>query len=129
MENLDKFLRKIEKNYLEKNKREEVDFHLNGEVYKVLLLTREEKLELLFSNAGRLKSLKEIYEWLKPIIYKCFGLKEAAIRAKEEGYIKTYYEVIELVFEPCEIKRIINFILRANKLGTFKTEELDFQKK
>lgn len=62
MNNLDKLLKKIEKNYLERNKREEVDFHLKGEVYRVSLLNRMEKMELLFSGYSKMNNLKEIYD-------------------------------------------------------------------
>ena len=130
MENLEKLLKKIEFNYHNKDKKETAEFKINDETYNVLLLNRSEKANLIFSRQnGDFNNLKEIYEWLKPVIYKSFQLKEAAIEAKERGFIKSYYDVVDMLFEPPDIIKIIEFLLKANNLQNFKNEELAFEKK
>lgn len=130
MENLEKLLKKIEFNYHNKDKKETAEFKINDETYNVLLLNRSEKANLIFSKQnGEFNNLKEIYEWLKPVIYKSFQLKEAAVEAKERGFIKSYYDVVDMLFEPPDIIKIIEFLLKANNLQNFKNEELAFEKK
>lgn len=130
MENLEKLLKKIEFNYHNKDKKEAAEFKINDETYNVLLLNRSEKANLIFSRQnGDFNNLKEIYEWLKPVIYKSFQLKEAAVEAKERGFIKSYYDVVDMLFEPLDIIKIIEFLLKANNLQNFKNEELAFEKK
>lgn len=130
MENLEKLLKKIEFNYHNKDKKETAEFKINDETYNVLLLNRSEKANLIFSRQnGEFNNLKEIYEWLKPVIYKSFQLKEAAVEAKERGFIKSYYDVVDMLFEPPDIIKIIEFLLNANNLQNFKNEELAFEKK
>ena len=130
MENIEKNLKKIEFNYHNKDKKETAEFKINDETYNVLLLNRSEKANLIFSRQnGEFNNLKEIYEWLKPVIYKSFQLKEAAVEAKERGFIKSYYDVVDMLFEPPDIIKIIEFLLKANNLQNFKNEELAFEKK
>ena len=130
MENLEKLLKKIEFNYHNKDKKETAEFKINDETYNVLLLNRSEKANLIFSRQnGEFNNLKEIYEWLKPVIYKSFQLKEAAVEAKERGFIKSYYDLVDMLFEPPDIIKIIEFLLKANNLQNFKNEELAFEKK
>lgn len=130
MENIEKLLKKIEFNYHNKDKKETAEFKINDETYNVLLLNRSEKANLIFSRQnGDFNNLKEIYEWLKPVIYKSFQLKEAAVEAKERGFIKSYYDVVDMLFEPPDIIKIIEFLLKANNLQNFKNEELAFEKK
>ena len=130
MENIEKLLKKIEFNYHNKDKKETAEFKINDETYNVLLLNRSEKANLIFSRQnGEFNNLKEIYEWLKPVIYKSFQLKEAAVEAKERGFIKSYYDVVDMLFEPPDIIKIIEFLLKANNLQNFKYEELAFEKK
>ncbi len=130
MENIEKLLKKIEFNYHNKDKKETAEFKINDETYSVLLLNRSEKANLIFSRQnGDFNNLKEIYEWLKPVIYKSFQLKEAAVEAKERGFIKSYYDVVDMLFEPSDIIKIIEFLLKANNLQNFKNEELAFEKK
>ena len=94
MQNLENILKKVEENYHAKDKKEKTEFNLKGETYEVILLNRLEKADLIFSKQnGNFKNLKEIYEWLKPVIYKSFQLKEAVIKAKEKGFITSYYEI------------------------------------
>ena len=130
MQNLENILKKVEENYHAKDKKEKTEFNLKGETYEAILLNRLEKADLIFSKQnGNFKNLKEIYEWLKPVIYKSFQLKEAAIKAKEKGFITSYYEISDMLFEPEDIIEIISFLIKANNLQNFKKEEFEFEKK
>lgn len=129
MKNLEQLLKKVEKNYTYKNKREKTEFTLNGEIYEVLTLTRDEKFDLMFSRHKDFKTYKDIYEWIKPFIYKTYQLKELALKAKEEGYINTYLEVVDMLFEADSIPLIVEHLFEINNLQTFKNEVLKLQKK
>ncbi len=129
MANLDKLLKKIEKNYNEKDKKEIFEYIYGDETFEVLSLNRAEKAEFIFSYKGKNQTFKEAYEWFKPWIYKSFQLKETAILAKENGYIKTFYEVVDMLFEPEDILSIMKFIYKINDLGNFTDEVNKLQKK
>lgn len=130
MENLESLLKKIEMNYHNKDKKEKTNFELNGETYEVILLTRKEKADLIFSKEFRTKeNIGDVYKWLKPTIYKSFQLKEAAIQALNQGYIKTHYDVIDFVFAPEDIPQVINFMFEANNIKNFIKEEIEILKK
>lgn len=129
MENLDKLLRKIEKNYSDKEKRETSTLTIKDNDYEVVTLTRSEKSDLFFSQTKELKTMKDIYKWLQPFIYKSLQLKPLALKAKEMGYINSYYEIIDMLFEVDEIAQIVKYIFKINNLENYKDEVLDFQKK
>ncbi len=132
MENIEILLKKIEENYQNRNKKEKTTLKIKDSIFEVEGLTRSEKLDLMFSlKAVERNSFGEIYEWMKPVIYKALNLKNVALKAKENGYIKTYYEVIEMLFEPDDILKIIEFIIEQNNLNpkSIFQEEVEFQKK
>ena len=129
MENLEKLLKTVEKNFTDKDKREKFEYVYNDNTFEVLTLTRKEKMDLMFSFSGDKTSQKDVYEWMKPCIYKTFQLKELAIRAKEEGYINTYYEIIDFLFEPEDFGNILSFIFKINNLKNFSKEVNELQKK
>lgn len=129
MGNLDKLLKKIEKNYFNKDKREKSTLTIKDIEYEVVTLTRGEKSDLFFSQTKELKTMKDIYKWLQPFIYKSLQLKDIANKAKEEGYINSYYEIIDLLFDVNEISEIIKHIFKINNLENYKNEVLEFQKK
>lgn len=129
MINFDKYLKKIEKNYQEKEKRTTTEFKIKDDVYEVILPNRSEKIELFLSKKAKFESVKDIFEWLKPTIYKSFQLKNLAIKAKEDGYINTYYEIIELLFDGEDIAKIIDFFLQHLNESQVLSKELEFQKK
>ncbi len=129
MTGLQELLKTVEKNYEDRNKRETAELEVGGKTFEVVLLTRAEKLDLYFSKKSEEVTFKSIYNWLKPVIYKCLQLKDLAVKAKEAGYIKNYYDVIEMLFSPCEIQEIIYFILQKNEMGFVAREEIEAQKK
>ena len=132
MKNVENLLNQIEANYLSKNKKEKFSLEIKNEIFEVEGLTRSEKLDLMFSlKTSEKGNFGEIYEWMKPVIYKSLKLKDVALKAKENGYIKTYLEVIEMLFEPEDILKIMEFIIEKNNLNpkaVFK-EKVEFQKK
>ena len=132
MENIENLLKKIEENYQNKNVRKKTTIEIKGSIFEVEGLTGSEKLNLMFSiKTGGKGNFGEVYEWMKPIIYKSLNLKDIAIKAKENGYIKTYLEVIEMLFEPEDILKIMEFIIEENNLNPKAVfqEEVEFQKK
>lgn len=130
MENIEKLLKKVEKNYSIKNKRETTQFDVGGETYEVLLPTRGEVAAIIFSKKIKgNETLKDLYDWLKPHIYKMFQLKELAVASIEAGFIKTHYEIIDTLFNADEIAKIIAFIMEKINPNDFLDKEIEFQKK
>lgn len=129
MENLEQLLKRVEKNFTEKDKREKVEYVYKDNTFEVLTMTRKEKMDFVFSYKGDKKNVAAFYEWMKPFIYKSFQLKELALKAKEEGYIKTYYEIVDFLFDPEDLTKIMKFIAEINNMSNFSNEVNDFQKK
>ena len=118
MANLDKLLRKIEKNYENNEQTETKECKVGEETYEVRTMTRKEKSDLLYSlkaEQGGYKMGDLVKLMIKPI-YNCFNLKELAIKAKDAGYIKAYYDVVEMLFEPIELMEIVAFMFEVNDL-------------
>ena len=133
MANLDKLLRKIEKNYENNEQTETNEYTIGGETYEVRTMTRKEKSELMYSikaQEGGYKIGDLIKLMIKPS-YNCFNLKELAVKAKDAGYIKSYYDVVEMLFEPMELMEIISYLFDTNGINTDKValEELEDIKK
>jgi hypothetical protein len=133
MANLDKLLRKIEKNYENNEQTETNEYTIGGETYEVRTMTRKEKSELMYSikaQEGGYKIGDLIKLMIKPI-YNCFNLKELAVKAKDTGYIKSYYDVVEMLFEPMELMEITSYLFDTNGINTDKValEELEDIKK
>ena len=124
MANLDKLLRKIEKNTETDAKPEITEFKIGDETFEVRKLTRKEKSELMYSlEVGKSTKTGDLVRLMIKPIYNCFNLKDLAIRAKEAGYIKTYYDVVETLFEPEQIFEIISYIFEINNLANEKDLE------
>lgn len=132
MANLDKLLKKIEKNYETNESTETHKYTIGGETYDVRTMTRKEKSELMYSLETKqdYKTGDLIKLMIKPIYYS-FGLKDLAVKAKDAGYIKTYYDVVEMLFEPEELFEITAYIFEINNLANDKTavEEIEDIKK
>jgi hypothetical protein len=125
MANLDKLLKKIEKN---KEAENEVTVHqlkVGDETYDVTTMTRSQKRDFMYAQGTSQESLTvgEITKKMKPFIYRSLDLKELAVRAKDAGYINAYYDVVEALFEPEQIIEIISFIMEINKIGVKDVEE------
>lgn len=132
MANLDKLLRKIEKNKETENEVKTYSLTVGDEKFDVKTMTRKEKRDFLYaqqSNNGNMTA-GDIIKIYKPFIYKALDLSQLAEKAKAEGLIKSYYDVVEALFDPVEILEIIGFISSINGIGedTIK-EEIDDIKK
>lgn len=132
MANLDKLLRKIEKNVETENDVKTYPLEIAGEKFEVKTMTRKQRRDFIYSqdaNGGNLKA-DELVKKMKPFIYNALDLSQLAEKAKDEGYIKSYYDVIEALFEPTEIFEIIAFIMKINNItGDEPTEEIEEIKK
>lgn len=116
MANLDKLLRKIEKNKETENDVKTFPFKVAGETFEVKTMTRKEKREFIYAqeaNNGNMTA-GDIVKKMKPFIYKALDLAQLATKAKDNGAIKTYYEVIDYLFEPEEVLEILGFIMQIN---------------
>ena len=123
--NLDKLLKKLEQNKNTENEQKTYPLTIGGETYEVKTMTRAKKREFLYANEvgqGKLK-VGEIVKRSIPFIYHSLGLSTLAERAKQNKLIVSYYDVVELLFEPDEILQIISFIMDINNLSDVKVEE------
>ena len=132
MANLDKLLRKIEKNKETENEVKTYPLEIAGETFEVKTMTRKERRDFIYAqdaSSGKIKP-EEMVNKMKPFIYRALNLAPLAEKAKEEGHIKSYYDVIEALFEPTEIFEIIAFIIKINNItGEEPVEELEEIKK
>ena len=127
MANLDKLLRKIEHNKETENDVKTYQLEVAGEKFDVKTMTRKEKRDFIYAQDANSDKLNadELVKKMKPFIYRSLELAPLAEKAKDEGLIKSYYDVIEALFEPEEIFEIIAFIMKINNIsGDEPTEEL-----
>ena len=118
MANLDKLLRKIEKNKETENEIKTYPLKVAGEEFEVKTMTRKEKRDFLYAQQGAKDvTAGEVIKMFKPFIYRALDLAPLATKAKDAGYIKMNYDVIEALFEPEEILEIIGFIQAINHLN------------
>ena len=124
MKNLDKLLRKIEQNIETENDVKTYPLKVAGEEFNVKTMTRKEKRDFLYAQQGSQNmTAGDIVKLYKPFIYKALELAPLATKAKDEGYIKNYYDVVEALFEPEEIMEIIGFICTINNIGETSVDE------
>lgn len=123
--NLNKLLKRIELNH---NEPEQKIYTLNiaGEEFQVKTMTRKRKRDFFYMNrvSGNDMTIGDIVERAKPFIYEALGLAPLAERAKQDKLIVRYYDIIEALFEPDEIIRIISFITDINGITAENAEQL-----
>lgn len=133
MANLDKLLRKIEKNKETENEVTTHELTIADETFEVLTMTAKEKRDFYYKQeVGKdKKTVGDIVKMAKPFIYRSLQLSQLAVKAKDAGYIASYYDVVEALFTPDEIVDIIAFITEINKLGEVnpETDEVEEVKK
>lgn len=119
MANLDKLLRKIEKNKETENDIKTYPLEIAGETFNVRTMTRKERREFIYAQDANSAKMNagELIKKMKPFIYKALDLAQLAEKAKDAEYIKSYYDVVEALFEPTEILEIINFIMSINNIS------------
>lgn len=118
MANLDKLLRKIEKNKETENETKTFPLTIAGETFDVRTMTRKERQDFIYAqdaNSGNMTA-GDLIKKMKPFIYKSLDMAQLATKAKDAGYIKSYYDVVEALFEPNELLEIINFIIEINNI-------------
>lgn len=132
MANLDKLLKKIEKNKETENEITTHSLTIAGETFEVKTMTAREKRDFFYKQeiGKKDQTVGDIVKMAKPYIYKSLGLNQLAVKAKDSGYIASYYDVVEALFEPAEIIEIITFITEINKLTDLNpNEEIEELKK
>jgi len=118
MANLDKLLRKIEKNKETENETKTFPLTIAGETFDVRTMTRKERQDFIYAQDANSANMSagDLIKKMKPFIYKSLDMAQLATRAKDAGYIKSYYDVVEALFEPNELLEIINFIIEINNI-------------
>ena len=132
MANLDKLLKRIERNKETENEVKTHPLTIAGETFDVRTMTRAEKRQFVYAQetSGKAMTAGDIVKKMKPFIYKALDLKELAVKAKEAGLIQSFYDVVEALFEPEQIIEIIAFITEINGItATVVEDELDELKK
>ena len=125
MANLDKLLRKIEKNKETENDIKTFPLEIAGEKFDVKTMTRKEKRDFIYAQEAGSANMTagDIVKKMKPFVYKALDLAPLATKAKDEGLIKSYYDVVEALFEPEQILEIISFITTINGITTDNINE------
>ena len=125
MANLDKLLKKIEKNKETENNVKVHQLTIGDDTFDVKTMTRREKREFIYAQeAGKANmTAGDIIKKMKPFVYKALDLKELAVKAKDAGFINSYHDVVEALFEPEQIIEIIAFITEINNISEKDIEE------
>lgn len=117
MENLDKYLKKIEENVNYKTSEYEIKIASFDEPMKIRTLTLTEKRD--WQNSVPVTGIKTIGDitqnpTMRKIIYNVLNLKEIAVAAKEKGLINSYYDVIDYLFTIEDLVDIVHSITEHN---------------
>lgn len=120
MENLDKYLKKIEDNINYKTKEYEIEIESLKDTMKIRTLTPAEKRE--WQNSVPVSGIKYVGDatknpTMRKIIYDVMNLKEIAVAAKEKGLIQSYYDILDCLFTVGDLVDIIKNIT-DNNIGT-----------
>lgn len=132
MANLDKLLKRIEKNKETENEVKTYPYTIASDTFDVRTLTRREKRDFLFTQKTNTKEMTigDIVKVMKPFVYKSLELGDLAVKAKDAGYINSFYDVVDYLFEPEQIIEIIGFITDINNISEKDvTEEIEGLKK
>lgn len=132
MANLDKLLKQIEKNKETENEVTTHQLTIAGETFDVKTMTRKEKRDFVYAQETNTKNMTagDIVRKMKPFVYRALDLASLAAKAKEAGYINSYYDVVEALFEPEQIIEIIGFITDINGISEQEvTEDVEEIKK
>lgn len=117
---LNKYLEVVSSNKRETETAERSVFlkGLNDE-FTFRTLTRKEVREITFSLPYNTKCFQDIYnnKVFRKTIYNCCGLAPLATKAKEQGLINTYYDIIDYLFSSDDIVTLWLAIMEENKIG------------
>lgn len=128
MANLDKLLKQIEKNKETENETTTHQLTIAGNTFDVKTMTRREKRDFIYAQETNKTNMTagDIVKKMKPFVYRALDLAQLATKAKDAGYISSYYDVVEALFEPEQIIEIIGFITEINGI-TEKDVEGDIE--
>lgn len=117
MENLDKYLKKIEENVNYKTSEYEIKIASLDDIMKIRTLTLAEKRD--WQNSVPVSGIKTVGDvtqnkTMRKIIYNVLDLKEIAVAAKEKGLINTYYDVLDYLFTVEDLIDIVQSITEHN---------------
>lgn len=132
MANLDKLLKQIEKNKETENEVKTHQLTIAGETFDVKTMTRREKRDFLYTQQTNAKNMTvgDIVKKMKPFVYKALDLGALAVKAKDAGFITSYYDVVDYLFEPEQVIEIIGFITDINGISEKDvSEEIEELKK
>ena len=127
MENLDKYLKKIEENLNYKTSEYEIKIESLGETMKIRTLTLAEQRD--WYNSMPIGGSKVVGDFtnnktMRKIVYNVMNLKEIAVAAKEKGLINSYYDVLDYLFTPEEIADILSNIQDHIKVDNTRVDDL-----
>lgn len=126
MENLDKYLKRIEENLNHKTEEYEIEVKSIGSKMKIRTLTLPE--QRAWYNSMPVSGSKLVGDFttnktIRKIIYDVMDLKEIALAAKERGLINTYYDVLDYLFTVEDLVDIIKDI--SDRMDKEKDDGVD----
>lgn len=126
MENLDKYLKRIEDNLNYKTEEYEIKIGSLGSAMKIRTLTLPEQRE--WYNCMPIGGSKLVGDFttnktIRKIIYDVMNLKEIALAAKDRGLIKSYYDVLDYLFTVEDLVDIIKDI--SDRIDSQKDDGVD----
>lgn len=88
-------------------------------------LTPAEVREVTFSLPYDTKCFADIYKSkvFKKTVYNACDLAPLATKAKEQGVIATYYDIIDYLFSPNDILELWLAIMDKNNIGSSKIQD------
>lgn len=120
MSKLEAYLKKIEENKANAEKTEKKSVFLPdlNEDFEFRTMTRSEKRDLKFNLGFEIKCMQDVFSnpKVRKIIYDCCELAQIADEAKKKGLIKSYYDIIDMLFSPDDLIELWSAILDANDL-------------
>lgn len=133
MSKLETYLKKIEENKANAEKTEKKSVFLPdlNEDFEFRTMTRSEKRDLKFNLAFDIKCMQDVFSnpKVRKIIYDCCELAQIADEAKKKGLIKTYYDVIDMLFSPDDMIVLWEAFLNENNLDKASAKKEDEEKK
>ena len=126
MENLDKYLKKIEENLNYQTSEYDIEIASLGSTMKIRTLTLPE--QRAWYNSMPISGSKLVGDFttnqtIRKIIYEIMDLKEIAVAAKEKGLIKSYYDVLDYLFTVEDLVDIIKDV--SDRMDNQKDDGVD----
>lgn len=126
MENLEKYLKKIEENVNYQTSDYEIEIKSLGCNMKIRTLTLSEQrswFNCMPVGGSKLVGDFTTNKTIRKIIYDIMDLKEIAVVAKEKGLINSYYDVLDYLFTVEDLVDIIKDI--SDRMDTKENDGVD----